>query len=73
MNKHKFEESVFKILMFMSMTIVVVTHLLRQAHRLADYVIFLWMGSLVESGPAEQVFNRSKDERTRAYLSGTIG
>lgn len=55
------------------MTIVVVTHLLRQAHRLADYVIFLWMGSLVESGPAEQVFDRSKDERTRAYLSGTIG
>ena len=54
-------------------TIVVVTHLLRQAHRLADYVIFLWMGSLVESGPAEQVFNHPKDERTRAYLSGTIG
>jgi phosphate transport system substrate-binding protein len=52
---------------------VVVTHLLRQAHRLTDYVIFLWMGSLVESGPAEQVFNHPKDERTRAYLSGTIG
>ena len=54
-------------------TIVVVTHLLRQAHRLADYVIFLWMGNLVESGPAEQVFNSPKDERARAYLSGAIG
>ena len=54
-------------------TIVVVTHLLRQAHRLADYVIFLWMGNLVESGPAERVFNHPEDERTRAYLSGSIG
>ena len=54
-------------------TIVVVTHLLRQAHRLADHIIFLWMGNLVESGPAEQVFNHPKHERTRAYLSGMIG
>ena len=54
-------------------TIVVVTHLLRQAHRLADHIIFLWMGNLVESGPAEQVFNQPEDERTRAYLSGMIG
>ncbi len=55
------------------MTIVVVTHLLRQAHRLADHVIFLWLGELVESGPANQVFNSPRDERTRAYLSGDIG
>jgi phosphate transport system ATP-binding protein len=41
-------------------TIVVVTHLLRQAHRLADHVVFLWMGNLVESGPAEQVFKHPK-------------
>jgi phosphate transport system ATP-binding protein len=55
------------------MTIVVVTHLLRQARRLADHVIFLWMGELVESGPAPQVFGAPKDERTRAYLAGDIG
>lgn len=54
-------------------TIVVVTHLLRQAHRLADYVIFLWMGNIVESGPVERIFNHPEDERTRAYLSGIIG
>jgi len=54
-------------------TIVVVTHLLRQARRLADHVIFLWMGELVESGPAEQVFNGARDDRTRAYLAGDIG
>ena len=54
-------------------TIVVVTHLLRQARRLADHVIFLWLGELVEWGPAAQVFNSPRDERTRAYLDGDIG
>ena len=54
-------------------TIIVVTHMLRQAHRLADHVIFLWMGELVESGPADEVFGNPKDERTRAYLAGDIG
>jgi phosphate transport system ATP-binding protein len=54
-------------------TIVVVTHLLRQARRLADDLIFLWLGELVEYGPAAQVFSAPKDERTRAYLAGDIG
>ncbi len=54
-------------------TIVVVTHLLRQARRLADYVLFLWMGELVEAGEAEQIFYAPQDTRTRAYLSGDIG
>jgi phosphate transport system ATP-binding protein len=55
------------------MTIVVVTHLLRQARRLADHVIFLWLGELVETGPASDVFRAPADERTRAYLAGDIG
>jgi len=54
-------------------TIVVVTHILRQARRLADYVVFLWMGELVEAGPARQVLHAPQDERTRAYLAGDIG
>jgi phosphate transport system ATP-binding protein len=54
-------------------TIVVVTHLLRQARRLADHLIFLWMGELVESGSASQLFDNAQDDRTRAYLAGTIG
>lgn len=54
-------------------TIVLVTHSLRQAHRLADHIIFLWMGELVESGPSGQLFNQPHDERTRAYLMGDIG
>ncbi len=55
------------------MTIVVVTHLLRQARRVADHVIFLWLGELAESGPAAQMFGVPRDERTRAYLAGDIG
>jgi phosphate transport system ATP-binding protein len=55
------------------MTIVVVTHVLRQARRLADHVMFMWMGELVESGPARQVFGAPHDERTREYLAGSIG
>jgi phosphate transport system ATP-binding protein len=51
-------------------TIVLVTHVLRQARRLADYVIFMYMGELVEHGPAGQVFADPKEERTRAYLAG---
>jgi phosphate transport system ATP-binding protein len=53
-------------------TIVVVTHILRQARRIADYVIFLYLGELVEHGPAKQFFNSPRDERTRAYISGEI-
>ena len=54
-------------------TIVLVTHILRQARRLADHVIFLWMGELVESGSSAQVFGAPRDERTHAYLAGDIG
>jgi phosphate transport system ATP-binding protein len=50
--------------------IVLVTHVLRQARRLADYVVFMYMGELVEHGLARQVFTDPKEERTRAYLAG---
>ncbi len=54
-------------------TIVVVTHMLRQARRLADHLVFMWLGELVEVGEARQVFNHPQNERTRAYLAGDIG
>jgi phosphate transport system ATP-binding protein len=55
------------------MTIVVVTHMLRQARRLADHMLFLWMGELVEAGPAARLWQVPANERTRAYLMGDIG
>jgi phosphate transport system ATP-binding protein len=54
-------------------SIVFVTHVLRQAKRLADYVIFLYLGELVEHGPAQEVFTNPKDPRTKAYLDGVFG
>ena len=51
-------------------TVVIVTHILRQAQRLADYVIFLYMGEIVEHGPAQEIFECPKEPRTRAYISG---
>jgi phosphate transport system ATP-binding protein len=54
-------------------TIVFVTHVLRQARRLADHVIFLYLGELIEYGPAEKVFTQPDDPRTRAYIEGVFG
>ncbi len=51
-------------------TVVLVTHILRQAKRLADYVIFMYLGEVVECGPAQEVFENPRQERTRAYLQG---
>jgi len=53
-------------------TVIVVTHILRQARRIADYVAFLYLGELVEHGPAERVFTEPQDPRTRAYMTGEI-
>lgn len=53
-------------------TIIVVTHILRQAKRLADYVIFLYLGELVEHGEAEEIFNNPKNPKTISYIKGEI-
>ncbi|MBE0460541.1 MAG: phosphate ABC transporter ATP-binding protein [Candidatus Aminicenantes bacterium] len=53
-------------------TIVIVTHILRQAKRLANYVVFLYLGELIEHGPAEDVFNNPKEEMTKEYIKGII-
>lgn len=53
-------------------TVIVVTHILRQARRIADYIAFLYLGELVEHGPAADVFANPRDPRTRAYLTGEI-
>ena len=53
-------------------TIVIVTHILRQARRMADYVIFLYLGELIEQGPAWDFFNNPKQPMTREYIKGLI-
>jgi phosphate transport system ATP-binding protein len=51
-------------------SIVLVSHILRQAKRLADYVIFIYLGEVIESGTAQEVFENPQQDRTRAYLEG---
>ncbi|HEY4897050.1 MAG TPA: phosphate ABC transporter ATP-binding protein [Solirubrobacteraceae bacterium] len=56
-----------------SVAIVIVTHNLQQAFRVADHVAFMHLGELVEFGPSEQVFDRPTHSRTRDYVSGAFG
>lgn len=53
-------------------TIIVVTHILRQAKRLADYVVFLYCGELIEHGPAAELFENPQQKMTREYIKGVI-
>jgi len=53
-------------------TVILVTHTLRQAKRVADYIIFLYFGMVIEQGPADEFFSNPKSPETKAYLSGEI-
>jgi phosphate transport system ATP-binding protein len=53
-------------------TVIVVTHILRQAKRLADYVVFLYLGELVEHGPSEEIFEKPREKKTQDYIRGVI-
>ncbi len=56
-----------------SVAVVIVTHNLQQAFRVADHVAFMHLGELVEYGSSEQVFDRPSVQRTRDYISGAFG
>ncbi len=56
-----------------SVAIVIVTHNLQQAFRVADHVAFMHLGELVEYGPSEQVFDSPRQQRTRDYIGGAFG
>ena len=51
------------------MTMVVVTHEMKFAHDVADYVVFMDDGAIVEQGKPEQLFDSTTNERTRAFLA----
>jgi phosphate transport system ATP-binding protein len=53
--------------------IVIVTHNLQQALRVADHVAFMHLGELIEYGPAEQIFDHPMRRQTREYVSGAFG
>jgi len=53
--------------------VVIVTHNLQQAYRIADHVAFMYLGELVEYSSATALFGSPREQRTRDYVSGAFG
>lgn len=53
-------------------TVILVTHTLRQARRIADYIVFMYLGQIIESGPTDEFFKSPKKQLTKDYLSGSF-
>jgi phosphate transport system ATP-binding protein len=56
-----------------TLTVVIVTHNLQQASRVADRTAFFLLGRLVEYAPTVDLFTRPRDPQTEAYVSGRFG
>ena len=54
-------------------TIIVVTHNMQQAARVADYTAFFHLGDLIEYGETEQIFINPKESKTEQYITGKFG
>ena len=55
------------------LAVVIVTHNLAQAHRVADKVAFMYLGDLIEYGTTEDLFEDPRASRTREYVRGAFG
>jgi phosphate transport system ATP-binding protein len=56
-----------------TVTIVIVTHNMQQAARVADRTAFMLDGQLVEVGPTQEIFTKPNDPRTEEYVTGKFG
>ncbi len=54
-------------------TILIVTHNMEQAARVADFTGFMYLGSLVEHGATSQMFQTPRNQLTEKYLTGSFG
>jgi len=54
-------------------TIVIVTHNMQQASRIADYTAFFLSGEMIEYGQTKDIFSLPKDKRTEDYITGRFG
>ncbi|MFP4006136.1 MAG: phosphate ABC transporter ATP-binding protein [Candidatus Hadarchaeia archaeon] len=53
-------------------TVLVVTHDVHQAKRIADHALFLYMGKLLEHGEASKIFENPEHARTQKYIKGKL-
>jgi phosphate transport system ATP-binding protein len=56
-----------------SYTIVIVTHNMQQAARVANFTAFFYLGKLVEHDRTDVIFTRPKEQRTEDYITGRFG
>lgn len=56
-----------------SYTVIMVTHNMQQAKRIADKTAFFYLGEMVEYGETEQIFENPQKEKTMRYVSGNFG
>ena len=54
-------------------TIVIVTHNMQQASRIADNTAFFLQGEIIETGDIEKIFSFPQDKRTEDYITGRFG
>lgn len=54
-------------------TIIIVTHNMQQAQRVADYTAFMYLGELIEYGETRQIFDNPQAELTKNYVMGHFG
>jgi phosphate transport system ATP-binding protein len=54
-------------------TIVIVTHNMQQAARVADFTAFMYMGELIEFGVTKKIFENPDKELTEKYITGRFG
>jgi len=67
----KIEDLIFELKQ--SLTIVIVTHNMQQASRVAEFTGFFLMGNLVEFDRTEKIFTNPSDKRTEDYITGRFG
>lgn len=54
-------------------TIVIVTHNMQQAQRIADKTIFMYLGEVIEAGDTQKIFEQPENEMTANYVHGKFG
>jgi len=54
-------------------TIIIVTHNMQQAQRVADYTAVMYLGELMEYGDTSQIFGNAANETARNYVNGVFG
>jgi tungstate transport system ATP-binding protein len=71
-NTKVIEDMIIKMREQAKMTIIMITHNIFQAQRLADTVLFMYEGTIVDQGDARQFFEKPEDERAHKFITGQI-